>query len=65
MNKYQLKCLRNEIDHITKETIKNNNHPITIHGQFQIIVNNIDQILDGKIVYEKPNYWESTHKGGK
>jgi len=54
---YQLKCLRNEIDHITQDSIKHNNQPHTIHGQFQTIVNNIDQIRSGKIVYDKPSYW--------
>jgi len=57
MMEYQMKCLRNEIDHIDQDSIKHNNAPHTLHGQFQNIVGKIDQILAGKIVYGKPNYW--------
>ena len=66
---YQLNCLRNEIDNITEDNVKHNNHPRTVHGQFQIIVENIDQILKGETVYRKPNYWAKPHpelnKGSK
>ena len=55
--KYQMKCLRNEIDGITENNVKHNNSPRIVHGQFQNIVGKIDQILAGKIVYQKPNYW--------
>ena len=57
--KRQMNCLKNEIDHITEESIKYNNSPMTIHGQFQNIVKKIDQIVKGKTVYAAPNYWEN------
>ena len=54
-----MNCLKNEIDHITEESIKYNNSPMTIHGQFQNIVKKIDQIVNEKTVYAVPNYWEN------
>jgi len=65
MTKYQMNCLRNEIDNISEDSIKHNNSPMTVHGQFQTIVNKIDEILDGKVVYGKPNYWENPPKESK
>jgi len=65
MTKYQMNCLRNEIDNISEDSIKHNNSPMTVHGQFQTIVNKIDEILDGKVVYGKPNYWETPPKERK
>ena len=58
---YQLHSLSNEKDNITENNVKHNNHPRTVHGQFQIIVGNIDKILKGKTVYRKPNYWAKPH----
>ena len=58
---YQLNCLRNEIDNITENSVKHNNSPRIVHGQFQIIVGNIDKILKGETVYRKPNYWTKPH----
>ena len=46
---YQMNCLRNEIDHISKKSIEHNNSPMTVHGQFQNIVGKIDEILNGDI----------------
>ena len=57
--KRQMNCLKNEIDHITEESIKHNNSPMTIHGQFQNIVKKIDQIVNEKTVYAAPNYWDN------
>jgi len=57
--RYQLKCLRNEIDNISEKSIEYNNSPMTVHGQFQSIVKKIDEIRDGKTTYGKPNYWEN------
>ena len=59
---YLMKCLRNEIDNITQDSVKHNNQPHTVHGQFQNIVGKIDQILAGKIVYARPNYWAQPRK---
>ena len=47
MTKYQMNCLRNEIDNISEQSVKDNNSPMTVHGQFQTIVNKIDEILEG------------------
>ena len=60
--KYQLDCLRNEIDHITEDSVKHNNSPMTVHGQFQSIVKKIDIILDGKEEYTTPNGWKTEEK---
>ena len=57
-----MNCLRNEIDHISKKSIEHNNSPMTVHGQFQNIVGKIDEILNGNIVYESPNYWHDSNK---
>ena len=65
MTKYQMNCLRNEIDNISEQSVKDNNSPMIVHGQFQTIVNKIDEILDGKVVYCKPNYWETPPKDRK
>ena len=54
---YQFDCLRNEIDDITEDSVRHNNSPMTVHGQFQSIVKKIDEILDGETVYGKANYW--------
>ena len=54
---YQFDCLRNEIDDITEDSVRHNNSPMTVHGQFQSIVKKIDEILDGVTVYGKANYW--------
>ena len=59
---YQLNCLRNEIDNITENSVTHNNSPRIVHGQFQIIVGNIDRILKGETVYRKPNYWAKPRK---
>ena len=37
-----------EVDNITENNVKHNNQPRIVHRQFQIIVENIDQILEGK-----------------
>jgi len=64
--RHQLKCLRNEIDHISEKSIEYNSAPITVHGQFQSIVKKIDEIREGKTVYESwngvPNYWAKPRK---
>jgi len=60
--KYQLDCLRNEIDHITEDSVKHNNSPMTVHGQFQSIVKKIDRILDGEEEYTTPNGWKTEEK---
>ena len=59
---YQLDCLRNEIDDITEDSVRHNNSPMTVHGQFQSIVKKIDIILDGKEEYPKPNFWKTNEK---
>tara|TARA_Y100001951_G_C11054781_1_gene137607 strand:+ start:39 stop:266 length:228 start_codon:yes stop_codon:yes gene_type:complete len=60
---YQLECLRNEINGLDKETIKNNNSPNVLHSQFQNIAGKIDDIISGRIVYKKPNYFENKTEG--
>ena len=60
---YQLKCLRNEINGLDRETIKNNNSPNVLHSQFQNIAGKIDDIISGRIVYKKPNYFENKTEG--
>jgi len=43
----QLKHLKNEIDKMTLESIKNNNNPETILSQFKIISGNVEKIRKG------------------
>ena len=54
----ELTCLKNEIDHIDQDSIKHNNHPVTIHGQFQTIVKHLDDLSKGKEVYGTNSYWK-------
>tara|TARA_R100000458_G_scaffold59669_1_gene71052 strand:- start:528 stop:863 length:336 start_codon:yes stop_codon:yes gene_type:complete len=60
---YQLECLRNEINGLDKETIKNNNSANVLHSQFQNITGKIDDIICRRIVYKKPNYFENKTEG--
>jgi hypothetical protein len=59
---YQFDCLRNEIDDITEDSVRHNNSPMTVHGQFQSIVKKIDEILDGVTVYGKDCYWATARE---
>ena len=49
----QLKHLKNEIDKMTLESIKNNNNPETILSQFKIISGNVEKIRKGLKPYTR------------